>query len=166
METNDVSVLPDRSLARRTKCAVFEMRAPSSNLARKICYEANRWYKPDPTARHWTNGDGIATSSSLNGLPRSKGEALKTQNWTFFVQRSRQCSSPPFRWQYRRIGDPGRGYGHGATMATALLGIGTPDASRVRFSEHPNSAQPRCRSRFTRSTLRDPMFDSPHSFAR
>src|SRR5947208_5059690 len=69
-------------------------------------------------------------------------------------------SSSPFRWQHRRLADPRRGYGLGATVATALLGIGTPDAPGLDF---PNTETQHGRNAAQAYGLdsRDPRFDSP-----
>jgi hypothetical protein len=63
------------------------------------------------------------------------------------------------------FGDPGRGYGLGATVRTALLGIGTPDAPGFDF---PNTD-----AQYSRSAAQAYALDSKgsnvrfaHSFAR
>jgi hypothetical protein len=58
------------------------------------------------------------------------------------------------------FGDPGRGYGLGATVRTALLGIGTPDAPGFDF---PNTDTQYSRSAAQAYALdsKGSMFDSP-----
>ncbi len=106
----------------------------------------------------------VATSSSMASLAAghryAQREGPQTANSDFCCSIVATRSSSPFRWQHRRLADPRRGYGLGATVATALLGIGTPDAPGLDF---PNTETQHGRSAAQAYGLdsRDPMFDSP-----
>ena len=106
----------------------------------------------------------VATSSSMGSLAAGHRYAQRagpqTANSDFCCSIVAARSSSLFRWQHRRLADPRRGYGRGATVATALLGIGTPDAPGLDFP-NTDTQDSRIAAQAYALDSKDPMFDSP-----